>query len=207
MQNNSLEKIAFFFGSFNPVHLGHLAIADFLVCELGFEEIFFVLSPLSPDKKNIRKELLELDKRKAFLELALKRNSRFKLDLREARQKKKNFYTIDSVREIREEFKFKKNEKTNLLIGSDNFFNLEHWYLSKELKESCRFWVFSRNLEAKEKLQKLKTNKFSLDFFQELSWNLIKAPVLEISASLIRKNKENNKSYRYFLPQEVYQQF
>jgi|GEM_PF-526864 len=208
MKTGSPNKSAFFFGSFNPIHLGHLAIADFVIAEFSFEKVFFIISPVSPDKKNCETELISLNKRIEFLKVALEKNFKFRLDLRETKRQKKIFYTIDSVLEIKKELKLKELEKISLLLGTDNFFNLESWKSIKELKKHCQFLVFPRSSKSREKLKEFKNSRSSLpEFYKDLNWRFVEAPILEISASLIRKHKKEKKSYQYFLPEEVYQKF
>ncbi len=179
-------KIGLFFGSFNPIHIGHLAIANYIVEYSDLDEIWLVVSPQNPLKK--KKNLLNEYDRFKMVELALKDDFKIKPTDIEFGLPKPS-YTIDTLTYLSE-----RNPKHDfvLIVGSDNFQSFHKWKNYEQILKHYKLYVYPR---PGYELGKYENHK---------SLSLINAPLIEISSSFIRESIKNNKNMRYFLPKEVY---
>jgi nicotinate-nucleotide adenylyltransferase len=188
--------IALFPGTFNPIHIGHLMIAETACLQFNLDEIHFVISPNPPNKIG-SKEMIQIDDRIKLLKAALASNSKFKIDLRETNRSGPS-YTIDTILEVKREQK--SDQKVRLILGLDAFLSLPSWNQAKELGRLCHFLVAPRPGWNKEEVED------ALSWFHnDLSWDLIASPSLAISSSQIRERKHNKQSYRYLLPEKVFE--
>ncbi len=189
-------NLAIFPGSFSPVHIGHLMLAETACLQFNLDKVLFILSPNPPNKLN-QNNSLSFNQRSELLGIALKSNNKFELDLREL--KRDISYTIFSLREIQAEYKVK---KIKMILGLDSFLSLPNWHCIDEIKDICEFLVAQRpnyNLE-----QEIKENDLNNSSF---NWAWLNNLPLPISSSLIRKLKAENAAYRYLLPDNVYEAY
>jgi nicotinate-nucleotide adenylyltransferase len=179
-------KIGLFFGSFNPIHIGHLAIANYMVEYSDLDEIWLVISPQNPLKK--KKTLLNEYDRLKMVELALKDDFKIKPTDIEFRLPKPS-YTIDTLTYLSE-----RNPKHDfvLIVGTDNFQSFHKWKNYEQILKQYKLYVYPR---PGYELGEYENHK---------SLSLINAPLIEISSSFIRESIKNNKDIKYFLPEEVY---
>jgi nicotinate-nucleotide adenylyltransferase len=192
------SNIAIFPGTFNPIHIGHLMIADTALIQFGLDKIVFIVSPNPPNKLN-SKEFLSINKRVELVESAIQSNKAFETDLRELKREGPSF-TIDTVLEMKAE---KKVGKLHFILGLDSFLSLPSWQKAKELGESCKFLVAPRpgwlEIDVADSLS---------SFHDDLDWALIDSPPLAISSTLIRTRKQTGLSYRYLMPNdEVFEKY
>jgi len=178
-------KIGLFFGSFNPIHIGHLIVANVMADYL--DRVWFVVSPQNPFKKN--SSLLHEFDRYEMVEKAIQDNHRLSLSDVEFSMPKPN-YTIDTLTYLSEkhpEHQFK------LIIGSDNLKQFPKWKNHSAILKNYGLLVYPRpNAEPSEL-----TNRSGID--------LIDAPLLDISASYIRRTIQERRSIRYMVPESVAQ--
>lgn len=179
------ERIGLFFGSFNPIHNGHLIIANYIVENTNIDKVWFVLSPQNPLKKTA--DLLDDEIRLRLLKLAIKNNNKFRASDVEFSLNKPS-YTINTLNYLKLKYK---NKEFILIIGEDNLECFEKWKDYKEILNSYEIYVYPRS--------NIKSNKF-LDFNNVIR---ISSPQLEISSTQIRENIKTNKSIRYLLPDTV----
>ena len=179
-------KVGLFFGSFNPIHIGHLAIANYITEYSDLDELWLVLSPQNPLKK--KKSLLNEYDRFEMVEIALKNDEKIKATDIEFRLPKPSF-TIDTLTYLSE--RNPKNEYI-LILGADNFDTFHKWKNYEEILKQYRLYVYPR------------PNYDLGDYKNHPSIKLIDAPLMEISSSFIRKAIKENKDVRYFLPNEIY---
>ncbi len=179
-------KIGLFFGSFNPIHIGHLAIANYMVEYSDLDEIWLVISPQNPLKK--KKTLLNEYDRFEMIELALKDDLRIKPTDIEFNLPKPS-YTIDTLTYLSER---NPNHDFVLILGTDNFQSFHKWKNYEQILKQYKLYVYPR---PGYELGEYENHK---------SLSLINAPLIEISSSFIRESIKNNKDMRYFLPEEVY---
>lgn len=179
-------KIGLYFGSFNPIHIGHLAIANYMVEYSDLDELWLVISPQNPLKK--KSSLLNEYDRLKMVELALKDTLKIKPCDIEFRLPKPS-YTIDTLTYLKE----KNPQKDFVLIaGTDNFKSFHKWKNYEEILKHYQMYIYPR---PGSDLGKYKDHK---------NIELIDAPLMEISSSFIRKAIMDKKDIRYFLPDEVY---
>ncbi len=179
-------KTGLFFGSFNPVHIGHMALANYFVEYTDIELLWFVISPHNPLKK--KESLINGQIRMDMVELAINGDNRFQCCDVEFHMPKPS-YTIDSLTYLTEKYP---RYKFILLMGSDGLRTFHKWKNSDQIIRHFPRYVYPRKNEA------------SMDYSQHQNIVLIEdAPQIEISSSFIRKSIADKKDIRYFLPEKV----
>jgi len=179
------NKIGLFFGSFNPIHIGHLIIANFIVENTFLDQIWFVVSPLNPLKK--AQDLLDNSIRLKLVSLAIEKNNKFLASDVEF-QLSQPSYTINTLNILTQKYK---DKEFTLIIGEDNLDCFEKWKDYQEILDKYKIYVYPRK------------DVFSKKYLDHKNVTKIDAPQIEISSSQIRENIKNNKSIRYLLPEEV----
>lgn len=180
-------KIGLFFGTFNPIHIGHLIIAQAALNQAGLDKVWFVVSPSSPDK-DYTKLLHEFDRFDLAFE-ATKDNPDFKV-LDVEFQLPKPSYTYLTIRKLKGD---NPEHEFFIIVGGDNFKGLHKWKNIEELRQQVRFVVYPRQGEevpAESKEDEL------------IRW--IQAPMLQISATEIRDLVRKGKSTRYLIPEDAW---
>lgn len=130
--------ICIFPGTFNPIHEGHLKMAEFALKKYNFEKIIFIPAYLPPHKE-IKQDLAE--HRYNMVQLAIKDNPYFEISDIEYKSEGKS-YSLITVKKIIEQYCIK--SRLNFIIGTDAFSKIESWYKATELKELVHFIVFPR---------------------------------------------------------------
>ena len=181
-------KIGIFPGSFNPVHIGHLALANFIVEYGEFDEIWFLITPQNPLKK--KSDLLDQHLRLAWLEKAIGDYPKFKTCTIEW-EMPQPAYTINTLQRMRimyPEYTFE------LIIGSDNWETIHRWKDYQMILKNFKTWIYPR----------LGGGKI---IFNHPNVRMIKgAPKMEISSTFIRKSIQHGKDVRFFLPTGIYEE-
>jgi nicotinate-nucleotide adenylyltransferase len=180
-------KIGLFFGSFNPVHNGHLMLANYMVQTTDLNKVWFVVSPHNPlkDKKTLLGEYDRLN----LINLAIENNPKLKASDIEFKLPQPS-YTIDTLSYLKE--KFPKHEFT-LIMGSDNLATLHKWKNYQQLIEQYPIIVYQRRGFTKNPFPEVKTIQH-IDF-----------PFIDISSTFIREQIKKGISVRYFMPDVVWQ--
>lgn len=177
-------KIGLYFGSFNPIHLGHLIIANHMLEYSDLDQIWFVVSPQNPFKNS--KSLLNEYDRLALVQLAIKDNDKFRTCDIEFSLPKPS-YTTDTLTYLRANY----SHEFVVLIGSDSFQNLSKWKNADYLMKNYFFKVYVRP-------------DFPVDASTlPANIELLEAPLLEISSTFIRQSIKSGKSIHYLVPVEV----
>lgn len=176
-------KIGLFFGSFNPIHIGHLIIANTIYDRSELDEVWFVVSPQNPLKK--RKSLIHEFDRLKMVELAIGDNFHFRASDVEFHMPRPS-YTIDTLTYLSEQYP---NHQFSIFLGSDNLNQFKKWKNYEQILEHYQIYVYPR---PGEKLT------FDHPAFQEVD-----APLLDISATFIRESIQNEQSVKYLLPEKV----
>ncbi len=180
------KLIGLFFGSFNPIHIGHLAIANYILEYTDLNEVWFVVSPQNPlkNKQTLAPDYHRLEMVKTALgdHISMKAsNVEFSLP--------RPSYTIDTLTYLSEKYPEK---NFALIMGADNLQNFDKWKNYELLLENYSIFVYPRpgisleNSKFKEKVR------------------LTDAPLMEISSSFIRKAIKEKKDVRFFLHEKVY---
>jgi nicotinate-nucleotide adenylyltransferase len=173
-----------FFGSFNPIHQGHLIVAQSVLEFANLHEVWFVVSPQNPLKKN--KNLLHEFDRLDMVNLAIKDNDRFRASDIEFQMPRPS-YTIDTLAYLREKYP---NKSFKLIIGGDNLDILPKWKNSEKIVQEFGLIVYPRPGGSAERLDN-----------SNIAY--VEAPQMDISATFIRKCISQEKSIRYLVPDAV----
>ncbi|EFW38714.1 nicotinate (nicotinamide) nucleotide adenylyltransferase [Treponema phagedenis] len=182
-------RLAILGGSFNPLHIGHLALADAVYATENYDKIAFIPAFLSPFKKEhsgcTAKDRLQM------LKTAIQDVPYFSYE--DCEIKKEGIsYTIDTILYLKEKYKSSLEGKIGLIIGEDMIKDFPLWHRYKELKESVDILVGFRPLSEKKTAA-------------EFSYTQIENTVLPISSSYIREAIKKKKSWRYLVPATVYE--
>jgi len=193
---NMQSRIGILGGTFNPVHIGHLILAQDALEAFDLTKVLFVPCNLPPHKAAV--QLVPASHRAAMLENAIEDNPDFEICDIEIRMGGTN-YSIDTVRHLR---KIYPQHELIFIIGSDSLMELHQWKEVDELLRLCRFATFIRpGFDLK------KTNKQNPNLAPALNQNLLKNVVavhqIDISSSDIRHRIAEGMSIRYLVPSPV----
>ena len=183
-----MKNIGLLFGSFNPIHNGHITLATFILKHKPLDEIWFVVSPLSPFKKS--KILLDKNDRLDMVKVAIKPFKKFFVSDIEFKMKTPN-YTIDTLYEIKKKYP---EDSFSLIIGEDNLENFKNWKDSNLIIENFKIYVYPRNFSK---------SKPNLNFNTLYKIN---APKINISSTDIREFIKKNEDIDGLLSPEVLDQ-
>jgi nicotinate-nucleotide adenylyltransferase len=179
-------KTGLFFGSFNPIHIGHLAIANYIVEYTDIEQVWFVVSPQNPLKK--KKSLLADYHRMALVRQAIDGDKRFKACDVEFKLPQPSF-TIDTLAHLHENYS---DREFVILMGADGLPTFHKWKNYKELLRICTRYVYPRpGIE-------------TMDLPNTENCVFINAPLIEISSTFIRDSIHDGKDMRYYLNEKSY---
>jgi nicotinate-nucleotide adenylyltransferase len=183
-------KTGLFLGSFNPIHIGHLAIANYMKEYTDMDEVWFVISPQNPFKK--KDELLEDHLRLNMVNLALESYncpSEYKVSEVEFDMPQPS-YTIDTLERLTDTYK---ENNFVVILGEDSLLNFDRWKRYKDILALCSLYVYPRpNFEGSE---------FTTKTDERIQF--VKAPQIEISSSFIREGIKQGHSLHFFLPEAV----
>ena len=185
MANN--KKIGLYFGTFNPIHIGHLIIANHMVNYTDLDEVWFVVSPLNPFKK--KKTLLDNYARLELVYRAIKDYDRLRVSDIEFGLPRPS-YTINTLVYITEKYP---NKDFSLIMGGDNLNSFHKWKNYELILQNHELYVYPRLLSAKS----------SLDNHEKI--NLVDAPIMQISSSFIRNAIKDQIDVRAMLPENVWE--
>lgn len=177
-------KIGLFFGSFNPIHIGHLIIANHILNESNLQRIWFVVSPQNPFKQS--KTLLNEYDRFYLAQKAVEKNDKIKvIDIEFSLPKPS--YTVHTLAYLKVKYP---SYSFTIIMGSDSFQNLDKWKNSEMIITNYPIIIYQRpNFEVDNKLN--------------ASLKIMQAPLLQISATHIRELIARGKSIKYLVPEIV----
>jgi len=182
---NSPQKIGLFFGSFNPIHMGHMIIANLMVETTDLKKIWFVVSPQNPFKPS--KGLLHEFDRYDMVRAAIHDN--YKLEVSDVEfHLTKPSYTIHTLVHLREKHP---DKEFKIIIGEDNLEGFTRWKNYERILEDYGLYVYAR---PNAQLSELKMHP---------NVTFVEAPMLDISATFIRNCIRNKQSVRYLVPDAV----
>ena len=177
-------KIGLYFGSFNPVHNGHLIIANYVVQNSALDQVWFVISPQNPLKKS--NSLLNEYHRLHLVQIAIEDEPSLRASDIEFRLPKPS-YTIDTLTYLQEKYPA---HEFSVIMGSDSYQNLPSWKNYQQLLKNYDIIVYERP-------------GYNAPVYEGSQTTLLKAPLLEISSTYIRKIIREGKSIRYLVPEKV----
>lgn len=177
-------NIGLYFGSFNPIHNGHLIIANFTVQNTDLDEVWLVVSPQNPFKKSA--VLLNEQHRLSLVKIALEGEIKIKASNVEFKLPKPS-YTSNTLVYLKE--KYPKNT-FSIIMGSDGFQNIDKWHNASYILKNHKIFIYKRpGFEI--------NNSFGADI------SILDSPQIEISSSFIRKQISLKKSIRFYVPDSV----
>ncbi|HEV7351171.1 nicotinate (nicotinamide) nucleotide adenylyltransferase [Telluribacter sp.] len=178
-------KVGLFFGSFNPIHVGHLIIANTMATATDLEQVWFVVSPQNPFKKT-RSLLHEFD-RFDMVERAIADNALLKATDAEFHMPRPS-YTIDTLVRLQEKFP---QHTFRLIMGEDNLAQFTNWKNHDRILEYVGLYVYPRPQATPHA------------FAAHPAVRFVPAPLLDISATYIRECIRQGRSIRYMVPEVV----
>lgn len=181
-------NIGIFSGSFNPIHVGHVILANYIVEFTEIDEIWFLVSPQNPLKT--AEELSDQQLRLEMTKLALQKYAKFKVNDFEFHMPKPS-YTIDTLRALREKYK---EDTFSLIIGADNWNVFESWREFDKILEEFKLKVYPRLGSRITIPNKLKHKVEALD-----------SPIVEMSSTFIRESIAEGRNISAFLPEGIYE--
>jgi len=182
------KQIGLFFGSFNPVHVGHLIIAEFMATRTELDQVWFVVSPHNPLKE--RNTLAKDQVRLQMVRLAIEENPKLKASNIEFSLPKPS-YTIDTMVYLHEKYP---QHKFSLIMGGDNFVSIDKWKNFELLLKRYPIHIYNR-----------KNWKVEKEVFKKADIRYYDLPLLDISSTFIRQSLREGKSVRYMVPENVWQ--
>ena len=194
-----MKKVGLFFGTYNPIHVGHLVIANHLVNYNELDEVWLVVSPQNPLKK--KDSLLQDYHRLALVRVAIEDNPKLKASDIEFSLPKPS-YTSNTLAHINEKYP---DYNFALIMGEDNLRTFHKWKNYETILKNNQIYVYPRVLTEQEK----EVNEINVEVNNELRnhQNVIMCddvPVMNVSASFIRKAVKERKDVSYLLTQPVF---
>ena len=176
-------EIGLYFGSFNPIHIGHLVIASHVANNTAVQQVWFVVSPQNPFKPS--HTLLNEYHRLHLVTIAIENDTLLKVSKIEFNLPRPS-YTIDTLTYLQEKFP---QHSFHIIIGSDSFQNIHRWKNGNVLLDNYRFLVYIR-----PGFTKIENHPNA---------QILNAPLLDISSTQIRNLVKEEKSIRYLVPEKV----
>lgn len=180
-------RIGLFFGSFNPVHIGHLALANYMQSFTDMEQVWFVVSPHNPLKP--KAGLLNQHDRLHLVNLALDLHPKIKSNAIEFELPQPS-YTVNTLAHLKEKYP---QHEFCLIVGQDNLATFHKWKNFESILDNYHIYVYPRP----------GSQKSDLDSHPHV--HLTDAPVMEVSSTFIRKAIKEKKDIQYFLHPKVWE--
>ncbi|WP_411893831.1 nicotinate (nicotinamide) nucleotide adenylyltransferase [Winogradskyella sp. A2] len=181
-------KIGLYFGTFNPIHVGHLIIANYLVEHSDLDQVWFVVTPQSPFKK--KSSLLDDHQRLEMVYLATKDYDKLRPSDIEFGLKQPN-YTIDTLTYLFEKFP---QHEFSLIMGEDNLKSFHKWKNYEQILENHNILIYPR----------LSSGNIENRFKDHPKIFNVSAPIMELSSTFIRRNIKAGNNVRPMLPDKVW---
>ena len=180
------KRIGIYSGSFNPIHIGHLALANYL-CEFeGLDEVWFLVTPHNPLK--VQEELMEDNLRLQLVKAAVAEYPRFRASDFEFHLPKPS-YTIHTLEALKQKYP---DMAFTLIVGADNWVCFDRWFEAKRIVDEFNLMIYPRPGYAVER-ESLPPHV-----------TLVDAPNIEVSSTFIRQAMAEGRDVRYFLHPAVY---
>ncbi len=178
-------EVGLFFGSFNPIHTGHMIIANLVKETTSVKEVWFIVSPQNPFKAN--KSLLHEFDRLDLVQAAIHDDYTFRVSDIEFNMPRPS-YTIDTLTYLEEK---NQDKQFRLIIGEDNLESFHKWKNHEQILDRFSLIAYPR------------PNATPTNLLSHPNIKMIEAPKIDISATLIRKLVKEQKSIKYLVPDRV----
>ena len=182
-----IKKVGLFFGSFNPIHSGHMIIAGYMLNFTDLDDVWMVISPHNPLKE--KNTLLPDNHRYAMVQIAIEDHPRLRACNIEFKLVQPS-YTIDTLVRLEEKHP---DHQFVLIAGTDIFPTFHKWKNYETLLENYKFYIYRR------------PGYDAGTYAGHPRVHLFDAPMMEISSSFIREAIAEGRDIRYFVPEKVYQ--
>lgn len=183
------NKILIFGGTFNPIHNGHLILAEHSINEEGFDKVVFI-----PTMNPYYKDTLDFDTRLKMLKMAIKDNDKFTYSSIEKKYnlEGKLYLILEKISEL-------SDDDITILIGSDSLMNLDWWYKIDEILKKYKIIVLKRDDE--DEAIEMKINEYKEKYGAHIK--VLNNKRVEISSSMIREMIKEGKSIKYLVTDDV----
>jgi len=179
-------------GSFNPIHNGHMMIADYVLEFTDVDEIMFIVSPQNPVKQN--QELLNENDRFKLVETAIGTTNNMVVSTIEFQMKKPS-YSVDTLKQLQI---INPDTEFVLIMGSDNLQKIKEWKDYKYILENFSVYVYNRVGYSLENFKEINIiDRYNINVIDE-------CPVSDLSSTFIRESIKKDKNVKHFLPCGVY---
>jgi nicotinate-nucleotide adenylyltransferase len=182
-------KIGLYFGTFNPIHVGHLIIANHMAENSDLEQIWMVVTPHNPHKE--KNTLLDDYQRLHLVNLATEDYPKIKPSDIEFKLPQPN-YTVNTLAHLKDKYQ---QHEFCLIMGEDNLNSFHKWKNYVFILENHYIYVYPR----------LNSGEIDVQFLNHLKIQRVSAPVIELSSTFIRESIKNNKNIRPLLPYKVWE--
>ncbi len=181
-----MKKVGIYSGSFNPIHHGHVMLANYLVEFSDLDELWFVVTPQNPLKK--KEDLLDDDERLKMVQLAIGDDPRIRVSDIEMHLPTPS-YTINTLTALSEQYP---DIEFVFICGMDSLQNLKHWREYQKILDNYELLVFPRE------------GYDGGDLLNYPSVTVLKTPILEISSTFIRQCVKEGRDVRHFMPEKAF---
>jgi len=182
-------KVGLFFGTFNPIHVGHLTIANHIAEYSDLDQVWFVVTPHSPFKK--KNSLLDDHQRLEMVYQAVKDYPKLRQSDIEFNLPQPN-YTVNTLAHLEEKYP---DHEFALIMGEDNLKNFHKWKNYQVILELHDIYVFPR----------ISDGKIETEFDEHPKIHHVNSPIMELSSTFIRKSIKKGKNVRPMLPENVWE--
>ena len=187
MEKINKKEIGIFSGSFNPIHIGHLILVNYMCEFTHLQEVWLVVTPHNPLKT--KKDLLDEQTRLKMVQLALTQYKKIKVSDIELKLKRPS-YTINTLEKLSEDHP---DCNFTLIIGGDNWTIFNKWKDYNKIIEKYKILIYPRQ-----------GTEIIIPDYLKKTINIVTAPIVEISSTFIRKSINEGKDMRAFIPPLVY---
>lgn len=180
-------EVGLYFGSFNPIHVGHVVIANYILDFSPIDELWFVVSPQNPDKS--KSSLLDDYQRLHMVKLAIDDMPRFRASSIEFTLPQPS-YTVNTLAHLADRYP---NYSFSLIMGGDNIRTFDKWKNYQRILEHYKIYVYPRpGIEIPR------------EYLSHPNVSIVKAPLMDISSSFIRQCIKDGKSVQGYMPQQAW---
>jgi len=192
-------KVGLYFGTFNPIHVGHLVIANFMAEYTDLDQVWLVVTPQNPLKD--KSTLLADFHRLALVKVAIDDNPKLRASDIEFNLPKPS-YTITTLTYLREKYP---NDSFSLIMGEDNLRTFHKWFNHEVIMDKHKIYVYPRVLTMQEELEVVAMSADLInDYKSHQNVEFCEdAPVMKVSSSFIRQSIKEGKDVRYLLTEPV----
>ncbi len=192
-------KIGLYFGTFNPIHVGHLIIANHMVSFTELDQVWLVVSPQNPLKK--KESLLADYHRLELVNRAIYDNDALRASDIEFKLEKPS-YTGITLAYIQEKFPM---HQFSLIMGEDNLRTFHRWRNYASILDNHQLFVYPRILTEQELSEGSQLSSAQPEIAEHKNVKLTDAPIMKVSASFIRRSIKEGRDTRYLLTEPVFQ--